>query len=112
MNIMQVQNQYMKVMLSYALNRKQTTKTFLVNNKKNHEKNNTLTVFEPKALLRCSYGTDTIPLNQSATFIIKCLDLKDSLICLDVAYFQLQNKTEKLHFWYLWVISLFFKLMH
>ena len=30
----QVQNQYMKVILSYALNRKQTTQTFLVNNKK------------------------------------------------------------------------------
>ena len=41
-------------------------------------------------------GTDAKPLNQTATFNIKCLkwDLKDSPICLDLAYFQPKNKTE------------------
>ena len=41
-------------------------------------------------------GTDAIHLSQTVTFNIKCLkwDLKDSLICLNLAYFQPQNKTE------------------
>ena len=67
----------MKEMLSKALNTKQTTQIFLVNNKKN---NNNLTVFEPKALLGGFYETGAIPLSQTATFNIKCLkwDLKDS----------------------------------
>ena len=81
----QVQNQYMKEIVKHSIEN-------LVNNeKKNHKKNNNnLTVFEPKAPLR---GTDAIPLSQTATFNIKCLkwDLKDSLICLDLAYIQPQN---------------------
>ena len=59
--------------------------------KKNH-----LTVFEPKHTLREFYGTDAIPLSHSATFHTKCLkwDLKDNLICLELACFQPKNKTE------------------
>ena len=37
--------------------------------------------------------------------------LKDSPVCLDLAYFQPKNKTEKLLFRYLWLISPFFKMM-
>ena len=51
-------------------------------------------IFEPKAPLRGSYWTDAIPMSQTTTFNIKW-DLKDSPICMDLEYFQLQNKTEK-----------------
>ena len=87
--------------ISKAFNRKQTTQFFLVNNLKKHVKINekdNLTVFEPKLSLRVSNGTDAIPVSQTAILNItnKCLkfDLKDSPICLDLAYFQTQNKTK------------------
>ena len=57
-----------------------------------------MSVFEPKHFLKgCYDGTDEIPLSQTATLNIKCLkwDLKESPICLDLAYFQPKNKTEK-----------------
>ena len=63
-----------------------------------NKKNDNLTVFEPEAPLRGSYGRDVmIPLSQSATFKIKCSkwDLKNSPIYMELAYFQPQNKTEK-----------------
>ena len=86
-------------MLSKAFDTKQTTQTFLVNIKKIIlRKIDDLTVFEPKHSLEGWYdGTDALPLSQTATFNIKCLkwDLKDSPICLDLAYFQPKNKTEK-----------------
>ena len=81
-----VQNQYMKEMLSKAFDRKQTTKKFQ-QTVKFHEKlkKDNLTVFEPKHLNNLN---------------INCLkwDLKDSPICLDLAYFQPKNKTEKITF--------------
>ena len=101
------------MLISKAFNRKENKQpiTFLVNIKqiiKIEEKK--LTVFEPKHPLRGCYGTDAIPLSQTATFNIKCFkwDLKDSPICLDLAYFQPQNKIEKNLFGYLWVIFPFF----
>ena len=57
-----------------------------------------MTVLEPKYFLEgCYDGTDAIPLSQTAVFITKCLkwDLKDSQICLDLAYFRPKNKTQK-----------------
>ena len=74
-------------MLSKAFDTKQTTQIFLVNRKKSLKKIDDLTVFEPKHSLEgCYYGTDAIPLSQTATF--KCLkwDLRYSPICLDLAY--------------------------
>ena len=84
-------------MLSKAFDAKQTTLTFLINIKKSLKikKNpDDLTVFEPKHSLEGWYdGTDALPLSQMATFNIRCL--KDSFICLDLAYFRPKNKTEK-----------------
>ena len=56
------------------------------------------------------YKTDAIPLSHKAFLNIERLksDLKDSPVCLDLAYFQPQNKTEKELFSYFWVISPFF----
>ena len=65
---------------------------------KKNKKIDDLTVFEPKHSLEgCYDGADALPLSQTATFNIKCLkwDLKDSPICLDLAYFQPKNKIEK-----------------
>ena len=88
----------MKEMLSKAFDRKQITQNFSSNTLKNKKyKKNDLTVFEPKHLIGGCYDrTDAIPLSHSATFNVKCLkwDLKDSPICLDLAYFQPKIKTE------------------
>ena len=92
----------MKEILSKTFDTKQTTLTFLVNIKKiiknKKIKIDDLTVFEPKHSLEGWYdGTDALPLSQTATFNIICLkwDLKDSFICLDLAYFRPKIKTEK-----------------
>ena len=78
------------------------SQTFLVNIEKvffkKTPKQDDFTVFEPKHLLGvCFDRTDAIPLSQTATFNIKCLkwDLKDIPICLDLAYFQHKNITQK-----------------
>ena len=83
----------MKHLIEYKL-----PKTFLVNIKKNIKKHfkkmDNLTVSSQSI---CHDGTDTIPLSQTTTLFITCLkcDLKDSPICLDLAYFQPKNKAEK-----------------
>ena len=55
-----------------------------------------LTVFEPKHPLSHDYRTDDIPLRQTASWNIERLKcyLKDSPVCLDLAYFHPKNKTE------------------
>ena len=85
-------------MLSKALDTKQTTLTFLVNIKKIIKKIDDLTVFEPKHSHEGWFDrTDAFLLSQTATFNIRCLkwDLKDSFICLNLAYFRPKIKTEK-----------------
>ena len=69
-----------------------------------------MTVFEPKYSFISLYKTDAIPLSHKVFLSIDRLksDLKDSPVCLDLAYFQPQNKTEKELFSYFWVISPFF----
>ena len=56
-------------------------------------------VFEPKHSVTsgCLYRTDAIPLSQMESLYIERLMcyLKDNLVCLDLAYFQPQNKPEK-----------------
>ena len=81
-------------MLIMHIIKKKLYKTFLVNIKKNHEKNNNnLTVFEPKHPLRVCYGTDAIPLSQTAIFKV---GLKDSTLCLDLAYFNPKIKQKNI----------------
>ena len=61
-------------MLSKHSTESKLPKTFLVNIKKKFFLNNyNLTVFEPKHPFRGAYGTDAIPLSQTATFKIKFL---------------------------------------
>ena len=52
-----------------------------------------LAVFEPKYPFIGLYKTDAIPLSHTAFLNIVRLksDLKDSPVCLDLAYFQPQN---------------------
>ena len=56
-----------------------------------------LIVFEPKQPSIVLYNTDAIPLSHMALLNIEGLKsyLKDSPVCLDLAYFQPKNKTEK-----------------
>ena len=72
---------------------KKLPKTFLENNEEiiiNKKAEDNLTLFEPKHPISVCYETDAIPLSQRTTFDIKCLkwDLKDSPVCLNLAYFH------------------------
>ena len=78
-----VQNQYMiRCLVKHSIENK-LPNTFKLNKKKTIIKNE-----NKKYSRRGCYGTDTIPLSQTALFDIKCLkwNLKDISICLDLAY--------------------------
>ena len=71
-------------------------KSLLVNNEK--KKNKNLTIFEPKHHLGGCYGTDAMPLNQTATFLYQVSKGQSHMFGLyffSTQYFQPKNKTIK-----------------
>ena len=66
------------------------------------KKNKNLTIFEPKHHLGGCYGTDAMPLNQTATFLyqvskvgFKGQSYMFGLYFFSTQYFQPKNKTKK-----------------
>ena len=73
----------MKEIISKTLNRKQTIpKTFPNIENILKDKNNNLTVFEPKLLIHILSKTDAIPLGQTASLHI--MGLKNRMFGLDI----------------------------
>ena len=87
----------MKEIVKYSIENK-LSKTIPNIKKIIKDKNNYLTVFEPKLHIRVHPKTNAIPLNDQTVSLqimdYKCY-FKDRTVYFDLTYFQPKNKTEK-----------------